>query len=220
MVIIWDNHLDWPSLSDKLYELEQESAAIIEEEQKTQEQLEKLEAKQLEAKTKLDEIRVMVEIRLKTNPTNVHQDVLAFFKHQRPLEMELLNRYYTIVTPNEPLNLANVEFREWKAEGYNCSGTVLKKTGKPHGVVRLIWPKDHIIERTYKNGVENGLSRKVDKDRTTIQLFRSGQMIATFNFGKNFREGLGRSGSGKLMIASLTAEYFRLTGLQRWRELA
>ena len=75
------------------------------------------------------------------------------------------------------------------------------------GVVRVIKPNDWVAERTYRDGRIHGLNRLVGKDQVRVSLFKDGQEIAYFVFGRNLVES-DRGGSHAHLLDQIKPEMF------------
>ena len=89
-----------------------------------------------------------------TVPVGAGPDETALWRSMKPLDAMLLGEYWTKATPDKPVpNLTTGECQQWLGTGGKLyTGMVSTKTGKPHGLVRIVHPNGKIIEQTCCDG--------------------------------------------------------------------
>ena len=80
-----------------------------------------------------------------------------------------------------------LEYKESRNGDWALYGTMKKETGKPHGIMRMIW-RGMVFEYQYMDGLMHGLTRYIYKDGT----YKLGQHeigLPTGDWFKYTREG-------------------------------
>ena len=88
-----------------------------------------------------------------------------------------------------------------------CSGLREVATSLEHGTVRVISAGEWVSERTYRKGRIHGLNRQVSKESVRVMLYRDGDEIAYFVFGRNHGE-TERGGPHAHLLAPIKPEMF------------
>ena len=115
-----------------------------------------------------------------TVPVGAGPDETALWKNMKPLDATLLGEYWTKATPDKPVpNLTTGDCQQWLGTGGKLyTGMVSKKTGKPHGLVRIVHPNGKIIEQTCCDGQAHGLIREISKKKVVVFLYNDGFCLA------------------------------------------
>jgi hypothetical protein len=128
---------------------------------------------------------------LKKEPIGASEDSeeLSLWRMLRPLDANLLAKYYSLASPKEPnIDYLASQFKYWKKGNYHCFGMVHKETEKEHGIVRIVKPGDWISEQTYKHGRVHGLNRAVMKNEVQVFFTVEGEDLGFFCFNREFKE--------------------------------
>lgn len=108
------------------------------------------------------------------------------------------------------LDTAESVFESWEEDGVVFSGMRHAMSGKPHGIIRQVWPDEGVYEGCYKNGQAHGLERCISANEIRIGLHKNGKELAFFTFNRDFQM-IHRKGND---LNDLTANYFKPHDLQ------
>ena len=162
-------------------------------------------------------------------PITAKDETLAVWHNMRQVSADMLMYFWTHVEKSEPLWPQNSMFsvspgvwndslplsmgididKEWEPpvfsfqrwETSDCEGFRHKETGEPHGFVKWVGERGHLImEGTYKNGHKHGLHRFVQDTNIFLELFDNGTRLGYFWCDKYFREIVRADPSGHLQI--------------------
>ena len=133
------------------------------------------------------------------------------WEKMQPLTFRMMQHYYSMVEERGGI-LKNCEYDDWKdvkkGKNYICQGSKKVKTGKMHGVVRIVEQKTgDITESSYNKGLLCGLERHTHANGVTISLNQGGHKIAYFKLDENLNE-IKRGGSSAAYLKDLSAKNF------------
>ena len=105
------------------------------------------------------------------------------------------------------IDAENTYYFEWTdANGHKWAGMRHKDTIEKHGPCRYV-TSDSVVESSFKNGKQHGLTRRVFRNETWVSLHENGKEQARFKFGQDWFKTNPVRGDFSL-FDDLTAEYF------------
>ena len=136
-------------------------------------------------------------------------EATIFWNMLRPLDLTLLKKFWVLADPDDKnIDLEKVHISEWvDNDDHKCIGMKDVETGLEQGVVRVVKAGGWVSERTCRNGRIHGLNRQVSKDSVRVMLYRDGNEIAYFCFGRNHGE-TERGGPHAHLLAPIKPEMF------------
>ena len=132
----------------------------------------------------------------------------------RPMDMDLLERYWAKLNASEPLfDFPSCYFGDWSEEysEEQGQGMIDRKTGELNGPVRLVQGiEKNLLEASMMQGKKFGLGREIYETDVLVSLFKDDDAIAYFMFDSEFNvkgEKIDPDG----LLDDLSADDFKLT---------
>ena len=152
---------------------------------------------------------------LKTVPSNAGNDQEMFWRRMKPMTVELFQKYWNKAEcgqsvsckPTPLMNFDEAYYSVWDYVGSHsvpiapCTNYGMRhaKSGREHGIVRSVFPGGDILESTYIDGKQHGLSRLISQkgmymldededDNVEIEFYRNDLLEESFLFNEDFEE--------------------------------
>lgn len=155
-----------------------------------------------------DALRISATRLLSNEPSGASLEAMNLWSSLKPLNCKIFDDFAAKADSDSPkIDLEECELKNDES-GVHCFKMIHKKTGKRHGLVRMISSDGDVLEMSYRNGNRHGLKRAIYKDQVKVYLSIDGSQIAYLYFDENFYE-TERGGPKVHLLADITADMFR-----------